>query len=407
MTISRFPKIFGALLLGACSTVALQAAAQDGENATLVDALKSGEVGLNLRYRVEIVDQEDYDQDGINGDALASTLRTRLNWRSGTYRGFSGFLEMDDVTAVGNDNYNSTVNGKTNYPVVADPDGTEVNQAYVRYNGENSIITAGRQRINLDGQRFVGGVGWRQNEQTYDGIRYQYGSADSLQLDYSYVYNVNRVFGEDSSNAEFEGNIQLLHASYPIADGHKLSGFAYNLDLENAVANASRTYGVDYKGNFGPVKANLSYARQNDIADNPFDYSADYYLAEVGADLGPVTAKLGYEVLGSDNGVGFKTPLATLHKFQGYTDQFLATPGDGVEDMYISGAMKIAGGNLNMAYHNFDANEGSANYGHEWNISYGRKLTEEISALVKYASYQADDHNVDTDKFWLMVTANF
>ncbi|MFA0813232.1 alginate export family protein [Microbulbifer epialgicus] len=407
MTISKFPKILGALLLGACSSVALQAAAQDSENTTLVDALKSGEVGLNLRYRVEIVDLEGYDQDGINGDATASTLRTRLNWRSGDYRGFSSFLEMDDVTAVGNDNYNSTVNGKTNYPKVVDPDGTEVNQAYIQYHADNSVITAGRQRINLDGQRFVGGVGWRQNEQTYDGVRYQYGNAESLQLDYSYVYNVNRIFGEDSPNAEFEGNIQLLHASYPVIENHKISGFVYNLDLENAVDFSSRTYGVDYKGKFGPVKANLSYALQTEIGDSTLDYSANYYLAELATDLGPVTAKVGYEVLGSDNGVGFKTPLATLHKYQGFTDQFLSTPGDGVEDMYIGGAMKIAGGKLNMSYHNFEASEGSMSYGHEWNLSYGRKITDDISALVKYASYQADEYQLDTDKFWLMVTANF
>ncbi|MEW5250633.1 alginate export family protein [Microbulbifer sp. 2201CG32-9] len=402
MTMQRLPKLTGGLLLGACSVIALQASAQDTETGSFTEALKSGEVGLNLRYRVETVDQE-----GIDEDATASTLRTRLNWRSGSYRGFTGFLELDDVTAVGNDHYNSTVNGEFQYPVVADPEGTEVNQAYLRYNGGNSVITAGRQRINLDSQRFVGGVGWRQNEQTYDGLRYQYGSNDSLQLDYSYIYRVNRIFGEDSFNSDFDGDIQLLHAAYPLAEGHKLSGFAYNLDLDNSVNNSSRTYGLDYKGNFGAVKANLSYALQTDTGDSPLDYSADYYLAELGADLGPVSTKLGYEVLGSDNGVGFKTPLATLHKFQGFTDRFLATPADGIEDLYISGATKIAGGKLSMAYHNFEANEASATYGREWNLSYGRKITEDISALVKYASYNADEYSVDTDKFWLMVTANF
>ncbi|MCO1334569.1 alginate export family protein [Microbulbifer sp. OS29] len=402
MTVSKFPKILGALLLGACSSVALQAAAQESENATLVDALKSGEVGLNLRYRVETVDQE-----GVDDEAVASTLRTRLNWRSGSYRGFTSFLEMDDVTAVGNDSYNSTVNGEGEYPVVADPEGTEINQAYIRYSGDNSVITAGRQRINLDGQRFVGGVGWRQNEQTYDGVRYQYGSADSLQLDYSYVYNVNRIFGEDSANSDIGGDIQLLHAIYPVAEDHKVSGFVYNLDLDDAVDNSSRTFGVDYKGKFGPVKANLSYAHQTEIGDSSLDYSANYYLAEFGADLGPVAAKLGYEVLGSDNDVGFKTPLATLHKFQGFTDQFLATPADGIEDLYVSGSMKVAGGKLGLAYHNFEASEGSANYGDEWNLSYGYKVTKDISALVKYATYQADDYGSDTDKLWIMVTANF
>src|SRR3546814_12023345 len=41
-----------------------------------------------------------------------------------------------------------------------------------------------------------------------------------------------------------------------------------------------------------------------------------------------------YEVLGSDAGVfAFQTPLATLHKFQGWADLFLTTPSAGVRDL--------------------------------------------------------------------------
>ncbi|GMG87709.1 alginate export family protein [Biformimicrobium ophioploci] len=402
MTTQNLPKILGALLLGACSTTALQAAAADTDQATFADALKSGKVAVSLRYRLESV-----DQDNLDDTALASTLKSRINWTSGTYRGFGAFIEMDDVTAVGDDDYNSTVNGNVEYPVVADPEGTEVNQAYIQYRGDNSVVTAGRQRINLDGQRFVGGVGWRQNEQTYDGYRYQYGAAKGLQLDYSYVYNVNRIFGEDSGKSDLEGDIQLFHATYPVAEGHKVSGFLYELDLDNAVNASSRTIGVDYKGAFGPVKAHLSYANQTETGDSALDYSVPYYLAEVGSAIGPVNAKLGYEVLGADNGTGFATPLATLHKYQGFTDKFLATPGDGVEDLYVGGSMKVGGGKLGVTYHTFTASESSADYGSEIDISYGRKLTDGLTGVIKYASYSADDYSVDTDKVWLMLTASF
>src|SRR3546814_1461069 len=41
-----------------------------------------------------------------------------------------------------------------------------------------------------------------------------------------------------------------------------------------------------------------------------------------------------YEVLGSDAGVfAFQTPLATLHKFQGWADLFLTTHSAGVRDL--------------------------------------------------------------------------
>ena len=38
-------------------------------------------------------------------------------------------------------------------------------------------------------------------------------------------------------------------------------------------------------------------------------------------------------MLGSDNGVGFSTPLNNGHRYQGWADKFLATPGDGIEDV--------------------------------------------------------------------------
>ncbi len=48
------------------------------------------------------------------------------------------------------------------------------------------------------------------------------------------------------------------------------------------------------------------------------------------------TLGVGYELLGSDDGVAaFQTPLATLHKFNGFADQFLVTPAGGLQDIYF------------------------------------------------------------------------
>ena len=84
------------------------------------------------------------------------------------------------------------------------------------------------------------------------------------------------------------------------------------------------------------------YATQSDYADNPADYSTDYYALEGGIAAAGLTAKVGYEVLGSDNNgtASFKTPLATLHKFNGWADKFLVTPAAGLEDLYASLAWK-------------------------------------------------------------------
>ena len=42
----------------------------------------------------------------------------------------------------------------------------------------------------------------------------------------------------------------------------------------------------------------------------------------------------GIEYLEGNGTIGFSTPLATLHKFQGFADVFLTTPASGITDAY-------------------------------------------------------------------------
>jgi hypothetical protein len=189
-----------------------------------------GKVNFDFRYRYEFV-----DQDGIDKDAGASTLRSRLTYQSAELRGISFLAEFDNVSVIGSERYNSTENGKTQYPVVADPKGTDINQAFIKYTGDSFDGTYGRQRILHDGQRFVGGVAWRQNEQTYDGFRADWKPTNTLKLDYSYVYNVNRIFGPDdgANPANLHGNNHFVYVDYAIAEGHKIAGFSYLLDFDS------------------------------------------------------------------------------------------------------------------------------------------------------------------------------
>ena len=124
-----------------------------------------------------------------------------------------------------------------------------------------------------------------------------------------------------------------------------------------------------------------------------------------------VTATLGYEVLGSDAGrYGFSTPLATLHKFNGWADRFLTTPDEGLVDFSITLTGKLWKGNWTVAYHDFEADESSAtvdDLGDELDISYDMAFNEHFTAGVKYADYSAGDINVDTEKFWLWAGVKF
>lgn len=174
-------------------------------------AVNASKVDVSFRYRVENV-----DQDGVADDALASTLRSRVGLQTGSAFGFSGLLEVDNVTVIGGELYNNSFNVKVKYPVVADPSGTDINQALLRYqlNDSKTQFDIGRQRINQLNQRFLGGVAWRQNEQTLDGYRYQQKLPNDFHIDISHFYNVNRVFGPVGVKADEHGNFNNLLLSW-------------------------------------------------------------------------------------------------------------------------------------------------------------------------------------------------
>lgn len=399
------PGVVGTLLIG---LTAASFAAADPAADRISKAIDDGDIALNLRYRYEFVDQE-----GLPKEAGASTLRSRVTLTSGKISGFHGVVEVDNAAYLGGDNFNNTENGKTAYPVVADPDYTEINQAFISYSfNEKNTATVGRQRIDHAGQRFLGGVAWRQNEQTFDAARIQLTPLAGLTVDYSYIWQVNRIFGPEGADAEFEGDTHATLISYKIAEGHTLSAFSYILDFDEAPALSSNTYGLDY---IGAVKLSdsvglgiqLTAAKQKEHDNNPADFSANYYLGELTARFRPFSLSLGREALSSDNGVSFKTPLATLHKFQGFADKFLVTPVNGIEDSYLKLATKIAGVTLIAFYHDFKAEKGSTDYGSEIDFVAAYPISKNYSVLFKYAAYNADEFSVDTDKAWLELSAAF
>ncbi len=372
-------------------------------SAGFADSLANTKPALDLRYRLETVDQE-----GIDNNAQASTLKARLSWIMPAAEGFSVGVEGDNVFVIGDERYNSTANGRTEFPVVADPAGFDLNQAFLRYRDNSLTVTLGRQRVLHGTQRMVGGVAWRQNEQTYDALRVQ-STHDTASVDYSYVVNVNRIFGPDDGvqPATWESNSHLFRGEFKPAEGHAFGIFVYLMDFENdnGPPNANRTYGVDYSASFGAFGLSAAIARQSDWADNPRAYDAAYYTIEGRVKGGPVTYTAGYEVLGSDEGAaGFRTPTATLHKFQGWSDKFLATPPAGVKDFYVKAATKIGPASVGVALHDFSAVEGGADYGREVDLSVSCPLGANFGLLFKWARYNAAEHATDTTKGWIVVT---
>jgi len=401
----------------ACVVVALllgfaMVSAQENDNQDLAGAITSGKAKLDLRYRYEFV-----DQDGFADNANASTLRLRLNYQTGTWRAWSALVEFDQVIEVLFDDFNSaagTSNPSRNvYPVVADPDGSDLNQLYFQYAAGNEWkARIGRQRILLDDQRFVGGVGWRQNEQTYDGISVNYGGFAGTEVFYSYVANVNRIFGDKVAAGDNSQDTHLLNVNVGLVNDWKFTGYAYIIDNDDVATFSTSTFGARLSGklNSGDDQFNWlgEVATQSDKANNPGNFRATYFRIQGNWSRKNLSAGIGFESLGGDNGTGFQTPLATLHAFNGWADQFLATPGTGLEDLYLKAGYKTAGWNMQLVYHNFSPETGGGDVGSEVDLSAGRKLGDRYGLLLKFAMFDADDAAfTDTTKFWLMLTAGF
>ena len=390
----------------ACAISSVGAYGQESA-ATLRDAIAGGDVALEFRYRVETVDQAGFDED-----AMMSALKSRISFRPLDLGNVGFFIELDDVSYIGDDEFNNTRNGKTDLPLIADPDGTHVNQAYVDFKNDSGYVRLGRQRINLDEQRFVGGVAWRHNEQTMDALTVVSNALSNVNLSYSYVHGVSRIFGPENGSPTdyYDSNTHLLNARVNLAMGGSLALYHYAIDLENAAALSHRITGARFsqtvEGEALRFPFNLEYARQSDYGDNPVAFDSDYLLLEGGVDTGGLRLMLSYEAFGGDTndaGFAFLTPLATLHKFQGWTDRFLSIPRAGVEDTYLT----LTAGGLTVSWHDFNSETGSAHYGSEWDVSWLYTINDSYSLLLKYATYDPDTHAADIDKAWIQFTATF
>ncbi len=395
----------------------------------IVEAIAGGKVSVNNRLRIETVDQ------GARHDALAFTNRVRFGYTTKAYNGISFMVEGENLAALINDYYVPHVpQGSAARSVVADPRGTELNQAYGRYEFKRDNLVAdfkgGRQRISLDDQRFIGPVGWRQREQTMDAVSIKSTlGIDNLDVFYAYVWYVQGIFGPQGHSAAangnpLESNSHLINASYTVRPELKLTGFIYLLDFNNRAIQSSNTYGIRATGKVSLEEIigeawssayELTYAHQTDGGSNggsnAISYEANFFAVDVKLvhkEYG--FAGLGYQSLGSDNGViGFQMPLGTNHAFNGWADIFLGTPAGGLEDAYVYiGTTLPCKTKGKLVFHKFYSSRGNSDLGWEFDAVVSKKLSRNWSVLSKFAYYQNNGSaTLDTTKFILETTFSF
>ena len=394
------------LLAGLMLAAAGEAAAEGLDS--LQFAIAGGAYNVDGRMRYESVDQ---DNAMLNADA--ATVRVRLGYTTRKWNYLDAAAEYEGVTYLGDEQYdnNPGPTGRAGYSVVADPHGSELNQAWIRFTGiPQTTIKAGRQRLIFDNARYIGNVGWRQNEQTYDGYLATNTSIPRTTVNYGFLTNANTIFFSD-----FRMHGHVVNVAVAPAPVFGLTGYAYLLDFDVSTPRTdSQTLGARAGGAIPlgeAVKLNytLEYADQSAYADAPSTVDASYALGEVGLSGFNVYGKLSYEVLGGDGVYGFQTPLATLHAFQGWADVFLTTPAAGIRDSYatLGGTLMQKRIGLLAMFHQYEADEGGAELGSELNVQATYAYTPALAFGAKYADYSADTFAVDTRKGWVWAEYKF
>ena len=395
------------LMVGSLS---VSASADDG-----INILNDVKVKGQIRPRYEYANQKSNHKDQAN----AFTARTHL-----TVTG--GLLGVENLTAtvglqgVNNFGYTHYAPADEAYDKILDPQGAMLSEASIDYSIDKTALHVGRSQINLDDQRFIGTVGWRQMERSYDTVYAANSSVKNLNLLAAYVYGYAGVGGTTTTNT----NSVLLHAKYTVSPALSVTAFGYLL------ADIHDTYGLRLTGKMPLDSVKLSYSASYAMqskasmdyksADNA-DIDANYLEASLTANMQGMILGAGYEDLGKANGSstkGFTTPLATLHKFQGFADEFLgqtkASNNNGLTDINVKAGYVAKGfGKALVFYHNFTADTGVSDLGSEIDALYANKIPgfKGLKGLLKAAFYSAGEagsgHTNDTTRLWAQLDYRF
>ncbi|MGZ5018339.1 MAG: alginate export family protein [Methylobacter sp.] len=425
------------LALSVVSGSAFAGVTQDVEDAlNFYHYGKNGAVKFDLNTRWENVDQG-IAKNAATGLALPAarqphtangvTSRLRIGLLSPVFHGIQGYAEYEGNLAM-LDDYNSSRNNNTGYSTIADPEKSELNQLWLSYAGiPDTLIKGGRQRIKFDDDRFIGNVGWRQMETTFDSVLI--------------THNNQQLFGL-TVNAGFIGNVQtftatnehidapILNINYKVGDYGNLVGYGYWLDYterEN-YEKSSQSYGLrmtnfqkpgdtlKLSDNFGVVYT-AEWSLQKDYGHGLTAYQDSRFNVMGGLTAYNFTFQGAVEQLdGKGTNKTFDTPLGTNHAFQGWADLFLVTPKNGIRDVFATMISTFDRGDIILTgvYHNFTDDTGQIKYGDEWDFSALKKFGKHYSVLAKYAYYSASDYsgadtfsNTDTQKIWVQGNISF
>lgn len=392
-------------------------------------AIDAGPVTIDLdasaRYRYAAISDDAFDED-----ARASTVRLLLGAETRPVHRLSARVELRSVQTIGPDEFDDGLDGDDAFPPEPDPSATELSQGFVRFASSRLEAWGGRRKPAWEDERFLSDYDWRQNGQSLDGAGLTVRPGWGVELDYAYAFNVNRPLTEDDPEGDYEGAFHSVRAAWTHRPGStvELLYLSHTFDEGFAETLSATTWGVGWTGEVGlddgpRVGVKARFARQESTGENPLDFAHNYTRVETYARAAGLRFGVGVEALGGDGTSAFQTPFGDLHSFNGFTDRFLETPDEGLEDLFITAGYSAAPAvtapwiseiDLEAAFHTFMATERARDYGSEWTASARVDFGARISVEAKAAHYNASGFptsatgfSTDATKVWAGIRARF
>lgn len=398
-------------------------------------AFSAGTFADDIENKIDWSARARYAEFSGEESARAASLLLRLNVDTHWNETLTTFLQLDDVSRAFKDQHSDGVdlNGK---PVIPDAEGFDVNQAYVGLNFDSVKFQLGRQRINLDDQRFIGGNGFWQNEQTFDAALTKIKWLDNSHITYAYIDNVNRIFGDkadktittSSGNGDYPAktterplgilgdhrhHTHIAQFDFKEWDYSEVIAYAYAIDNLTFPGASNNTLGANYTFNYKAdtikYRAKVEYAlqKQPTLNDSPV---LPYYLLDAGIGISHIEISGRYEILSNKQGVNFIAPLGSSHDFQGRANQMQSYAAQGIKDASLNITWRDAPFKIESQYHLFNSYTSNDYLAQELDLSFSYKPTRKHAVTLLLAYFKPNAYDIqkdDTRRVYLDYAYNF
>jgi hypothetical protein len=374
-------------------------------------ALAGGSGWLELRPRWNHIEESDKPETTQGG-----TVRMIAGWRSAPWHGLRATLEAIHADHFGKKRFNDDPAdiATSPYPLLPDPRHTGVNRAFVEYAGaEGFAARLGRQRVELDNERWVSDNDFRQVPQLFDGATLEYSGLPSTRLVAGHYSRLRSTSGESE-----DIRLTIVNAAWNPAPGHTLGAFAYFHDQPDTAPftgfqdESYRVHGVRAEGiaaRWGAIEAPyvVELARQRPHAGGDSLIDARYWRVGAGVSTDRWMLRADYEVRGSNEGLyGLQMPLTDFYGFNGWTLKWFTNAREGLRDGWITGRASVGPVTFFAEAHRFESDFGGLDFGRELDASVAWEIRPNAVLRVQHARYDRgkDRDYADIRKTWLTLT---